>query len=66
MNLNRKNFLGFRCQVVAVLWFASQLGWPSVLQKHTRARLGLTSIEERQEQMTEQERKRRANIEQTS
>lgn len=31
-----------------------------------RARLGLNSIEERQEQMTEQERKRRANIEQTS
>lgn len=31
-----------------------------------RVRLGLNSIEERQEQITEQERKRRANIEQTS
>ena len=48
-------------------------GWPtpfpiegSATVNERRARLGLTSIEERQEQMTEQERKRRANIEQTS
>ena len=48
-------------------------GWPtpfpiedSATVNERRARLGLNSIEERQEQMTEQERKRRANIEQTS
>lgn len=48
-------------------------GWPtpfpiedSATVNERRARLGLNSIEERQEQMMEQERKRRANIEQTS
>ena len=48
-------------------------GWPtpfpiedSATVNERRARLGLNSLEERQEQMTEQERKRRANIEQTS
>lgn len=48
-------------------------GWPtpfptedSATLNERRARLGLNSIEERQEQMTEQERKRRANIEQPS
>lgn len=48
-------------------------GWPtpfpiedSATVNERRARLGLNSIEERQEQMTEQERKRRANIEQIS
>jgi hypothetical protein len=38
----------------------------SAMVNERRARLGLNSLEERQEQMTEQERKRRANIEQTS
>ena len=48
-------------------------GWPtpfpiedSATVNERRARLGLNSIEERQEQMTEQERMRRANIEQIS
>tara|TARA_Y100001001_G_scaffold161068_1_gene184833 strand:- start:736 stop:1281 length:546 start_codon:yes stop_codon:yes gene_type:complete len=48
-------------------------GWPipfpiedSATVNERRARLGLNPIEERQEQMTEQERKRRANIEQAS
>lgn len=48
-------------------------GWPtpfpiedSATVNERRARLGLNSLEERQEQMTEQERKRRANIEQAS
>lgn len=48
-------------------------GWPtpfpiedSASVNERRARLGLNSLEERHEQMTEQERKRRANIEQTS
>lgn len=48
-------------------------GWPtpfpiekSATVNERRSRLGLGSLEERQEQMAEQERKRRANIEQTS
>ncbi|RUR33389.1 hypothetical protein ELY33_03245 [Vreelandella andesensis] len=48
-------------------------GWPtpfpiedSATVNERRARLGLNSLEERQEQLTEQERKRRANIQQTS
>ncbi len=48
-------------------------GWPtpfpieeSATVNERRLRLGLNSLEERQEQMTEQERKRRANIEQAS
>lgn len=48
-------------------------GWPtpfpiddSATVNERRVRLGLNSLEERQEQMTEQERKRRASIEQTS
>jgi hypothetical protein len=46
-------------------------GWPipfpiedTATVNERRARLGLNSLEERKEQMTEQERKRRANIEQ--
>ncbi len=48
-------------------------GWPipfpiedSATVNARRARLGLNSLEERQEQMIEQERKRRAGIQQTS
>ncbi|MEJ2681505.1 MAG: hypothetical protein P8144_08530 [Gammaproteobacteria bacterium] len=48
-------------------------GWPtpfpiedSATVNERRAYLGLNSLEERQAQMTEQEEKRRANIEQTS
>lgn len=48
-------------------------GWPtpfpiedSATVTERRARLGLNSLEARQEQMTEQERKRRASIEPTS
>jgi hypothetical protein len=48
-------------------------GWPtpfpiedSATVNERRARLGLNSLEERQEQMVEQERKRRAYIEQTN
>lgn len=48
-------------------------GWPapfpiedSAKVNERRARLGLNSLEERLEQMTEQERKRRANIQHTS
>lgn len=48
-------------------------GWPipfpiedSATVNERRARLGLNSLEERQEQMIEQERKRRANVAKTS
>jgi hypothetical protein len=48
-------------------------GWPtsfpiedSATVNERRSRLGLNSLEQRLEQMTEQERKRRTNIEQTS
>src|SRR5690606_17893401 len=52
---------------------ADENGWPtpfpiedSANVNERRARLGLNSLEERQEQITEQIRKRRANIRQTS
>ncbi|MCO7247739.1 DUF6624 domain-containing protein [Halomonas sp. Mc5H-6] len=70
---DRVRTLSGRPQYYGTQFDVDESGWPtpfpiedSATVNERRARLGLNSIEERQEQMTEQERKRRANIEQTS
>jgi len=64
--------LSGKAQYYGTQFEVDENGWPtpfpvedSAMVNERRARLGLNSLEERQEQMTEQERKRRANIEQT-
>jgi hypothetical protein len=65
--------LSGRPQYYGTQFDVDESGWPTPFPienfatvNERRARLGLNSIEERQEKMTEQERKRRANIQQTS
>lgn len=66
------NSLGTQEQCYGTQLDVDESGWPipfpiedSATVNERRARLGLNSLEERQEQMTEHERKRRANIQQT-
>ncbi|MFN3880483.1 MAG: DUF6624 domain-containing protein [Nitrincola lacisaponensis] len=69
---DRVRTLGGEPQYYGTQFDIDENGWPipfpiedSATVNERRARLGLNSLEERQEQMIEQERKRRANIEQT-
>ncbi|QNI03226.1 hypothetical protein HXW73_09950 [Halomonas sp. SH5A2] len=70
---DRVRTLSGRPQYYGTQFDVDESGWPtpfpiedSATVNERRACLGLNSIEERQEQMAEQERKRRANIQQTS
>ena len=70
---DRVRTLGGELQYYGTQFDIDENGWPipfpiedSATVNERRARLGLNSLEERQEQMIEQERKRRANITQTS
>ncbi|UZE94588.1 DUF6624 domain-containing protein [Alkalimarinus alittae] len=70
---DRVRTLSGKPQYYGTQFDVDESGWPApfpiediAMVNERRARLGLNSIEERQEQMTEQERKRRANIGQIS
>jgi hypothetical protein len=70
---DRERTLTGKLQYYGTQFDVDENGWPipfpiedSATVNERRARLGLNSLEERQEQMTEQARKRRANIEQTN
>jgi hypothetical protein len=70
---DRVRTLSGKPQYYGTQFDVNENGWPtpfpiedSATVNERRAGLGLNSLEERQEQMTEQERKRRGNIQQTS
>ncbi|MDR5886613.1 DUF6624 domain-containing protein [Vreelandella janggokensis] len=70
---DRVRILSGKSQYYGTQFDADENGWPTPFPiedfatvNERRARLGLNSLEERLEQMTEQERKRLANIQQTS
>ncbi|WP_089707394.1 DUF6624 domain-containing protein [Vreelandella arcis] len=69
---DRVRTLSGKPQVYGTQFDVDEKGWPTPFPiedaatvNERRVRLGLNSLEERQEQMVEQERKRRSNIEQT-